>query len=148
MPFSVGETLAVSKLIKLIQENNSNATIVISSITETGHAEAKKTLQMADYHVYLPFDLGYIIRPILKRAMPDVVILAETDVWYNFLYIAKKLGAKCFTVNAKISERSFKRFNVFPFVAHRFFSLIDHFCLQDAVYQKRFYCLGIKCPGK
>ncbi|MEM1283702.1 MAG: glycosyltransferase N-terminal domain-containing protein, partial [Chlamydiota bacterium] len=53
---SVGETKAVSSLVRRLKKRFHNPLIIISSTTETGHAEAKKCLACADFHVYLPFD--------------------------------------------------------------------------------------------
>ena len=140
---SVGETKAVSSLVKTIRNQLDNPIIVISSITETGYAEAKRSLAYADYHVYLPLDLRFIIRPIIKRASPDLVILVETDFWYNFLKGAKDFGAVIALVNGKISERSFRRFQKVPFFTKKLFSFFNIFCLQSKHYQERFKALPI-----
>jgi 3-deoxy-D-manno-octulosonic-acid transferase len=140
---SMGETKAVTALIKAIREQLKDPIIVISNVTETGHAEAKRSLPMADYHVYLPLDLNFIIRPIIKRIAPDLVILAETDFWYNFLKSAKDSGAVIALVNGKISERSFNRFQKIPYFTKKLFSIFNLMCLQSNHYQKRFKALGI-----
>lgn len=137
---SVGETRAVIRLCKSL---SAKYTLLISSTTETGQMEAKRSLPFADYHVFLPFDLSFIIRPIVKRVMPDLVILTETDFWFHFLKAAKENGAKTMLVNGKISEQSTKRLKFFPFFTKRLFSLVDFFCLQNALYKERFLSLGV-----
>ncbi len=140
---SVGETKAIASLAKTLRKQLHNPIIVISSITETGHAEAKRTIHFADYHVYLPIDLRFIIRPIIKRTSPDLVILSETDFWYNFLKGAKDSGAIVALVNGKISERSFNRFKMTSFFTQKLFSAFNIFCVQSKHYQQRFKMLGI-----
>lgn len=140
---SVGETKAVSSLVKTIRNQFNNPIIVISNVSATGHAEAKRNIPFADYHVYLPVDLRFIINPIVKRAAPDLVILSETDFWYNFLRCAKEMGAVVALANGKISERSFKRFKTIPFFSKKLFSLFDVFCIQSKHYRERFEALGI-----
>ncbi len=115
-------------------------------MTETGHAEAKKSLPFVDHVVFLPFDLSWVVNPILKQIRPDLVILCETDFWYNFLSQSKKLGAKIVLVNGKLSERSQHRFKKYGFLSKRIFALIDLFCTQSKAYAQRFESLGI--PAK
>lgn len=140
---SVGETQAVSVLAKRLQEAIPNVTLVISSITETGHQEAKRILPFAAFHLFLPYDLGVLVKRAIRRMPPDLVLVAESDVWYRFLSEAKKAGAVTLVVNGKISERSCRRFAWVPFFARRLFSCVDAFCLQSALHQTRFLALGV-----
>lgn len=144
---SVGETKAIATVAKKLKERSDHPLILISSITETGHAEAIRSLPFADYHVYLPLDLSRIIRPIVRKLKPNLVIVTETDFWFNFLEEAKRQGAKIALINGKISERSLKRYKRFPSFTRPLFSLFDHFCVQSQHYTKRFLDLGIN-PDK
>lgn len=141
---SVGETKAIAALVKTMRKELKDPLIVISNITETGHAEARRSVPQADYHVYLPLDLRCVIRPILKRSSPDLVILSETDFWYNFLKGSKDAGASVALVNGKISERSMNQFMRVPFFSKKLFSFFNKFCVQNNHYQKRFSSLGIE----
>ncbi len=138
---SVGETKAIAALAKLIKD--SGAILLISSITETGHAEAKRSIPFADYFVFLPFDFSWIIKPIVKGVKPDLVICSETDIWYNFLKSAKKNKASNILVNGKISERSFKGLQVFSFFSKKLFGLLDLLAVQNEEYKQRFEQLGV-----
>ncbi len=139
---SLGETKAITPLVKSLRRELGNPIIVFSTTTETGHVEACRTVD-ADHHVYLPLDFGWVIRPIIRRTAPNLVVLCESDFWYNFLSASKECGAKIALVNGKVSSRSFKRFLKFPFVAESLFSPIDLFCVQSQLYGKRFESLGV-----
>lgn len=140
---SVGETNAVAALAKKLKNSPQNPLVLVSSGTETGHAEAKKSLAFADFHVFLPFDFSWIIKPIIRRVQPTQVILCETDWWYNFLQGCKGCGAQVIVVNGKISERSTRRFLKFSYFSRRLFDSIDLFCVQSRHYLQRFEKLGI-----
>lgn len=140
---SVGETKAVAPLAKLLKSSPKQPILVVSTITETGQAEAKRSIPEADFHIYLPFDFKLIINPIVKRVKPDMVILCETDFWYNFLKASKKAGAITAVVNGKISIRSQSRFNKVSFFTKSLFSKIDLFCIQSHHYKTRFLNLGV-----
>jgi len=140
---SVGETKAVALLAKRLKSELNNPIVVISSITETGHAEAKRSIPTADYHVYLPFDFRWSVKSIINRTRPDLVILCETDFWYNFLRFSKASGATIALVNGKVSPTSTKRFKRLSWLTKSLFNLIDLFGLQSRHYKERFLTIGI-----
>lgn len=140
---SLGETKAVAPFIQKLKELPNPPLVLLSTTTETGHSAGLKNVPQADYHVFLPFDFSYIIRPIVARVKPDFVILTETDFWYNFQMVAKKEGASLLVINGKLSERSFKRYARFHFLVDKLLGPIDHFYLQGELYKKRFAALGI-----
>ncbi len=140
---SVGETKAIAPLVKRLKATLANPIILISNTTETGHAEAQQSISCADHHVYLPFDFGWIIKPLIAKAVPDLVILSESDLWLNFLKTAKKNGAKIALVNGKISEKSMHRFARFPRFTQELLSHIDIFCVQNHQYSHRFEQLQV-----
>lgn len=140
---SVGETKAIAALVQQLKKSSSNIQLVISNITESGHAEAKRVINEADNYVYLPFDLPYIIRPIVRKVKPDLVIISESDFWFHFQDSCKEIGAKLVLVNGKISERSFRRYGMLPWLSGQLFYLFDLICCQSETYRRRFMDLGV-----
>lgn len=140
---SVGETKAVAALAKTIKAQPNNPIVIISTGTETGQAEARRSIPEADYHVYLPFDFYGVITPILNQVRPDTVLFCEGDLWYNFLRAAKNNGAHIAIVSGKMSERSASRYSKFPLFSRLMFGMVDLICLQSVHYKSRFEALGI-----
>ena len=140
---SVGECQAITSLVLRLTTELPNVVVVVSSITETGHAEAIKTLDMADYHVYLPYDFFISVRRVLSQCDPDVIILSEGDFWYRFLQQAKRKGRVVIVANGKISNGSLKRLKRIPFFSKRVLSLVDFFCVQSDLYKDRFRLLSV-----
>lgn len=139
---SVGETKAIVPLARELNRRYPDNPMIISSITETGHAEAKRSLPFADYHVYLPFDFCRLVKRMINKASPGVVILCESDFWFNFLHQARKSGASVILANGKMSERSMRRLSWVPFFSKRLFSLFDVLCVQNLLYRSRFIKAG------
>ena len=134
---SVGETKAAISLIRELQKRNPKAQIVLSCGTQTGLAEAKRTF--ADIDCFrLPFDSTWLMKPLVKNLAPTHFFLVETDLWPNLLYFLKKNSVPCSLVSAKMSERSFKRYKLFPAFAKYQMSHFDHICLQSDEYRKCF----------
>lgn len=136
---SVGEAKAVAPLVKKIQEHLPDIAIVFSATTETGLAEAKRSMPHLNHYFYLPLDFSWAIEELKKRIEPTLLILVESDFWYNLL----SLSPHVILVNGKISEGSAARFRLLPFFARKLFEHIDVFCLQSKRYASRFESLGI-----
>ncbi len=134
---SMGETRAVMQLVTELQKNHS---IVFSTTTETGLAEAKKLFPNIAGHFILPIDFSWTIRRLRKKINPRLLVLVESDFWYNLI----TLGApKVVLVNGKISERSANRFQKLRFLARKIFTPISLFCVQSENYKDRFCRIGI-----
>jgi 3-deoxy-D-manno-octulosonic-acid transferase len=140
---SMGETKAVAPLVEKLRQQMPNASIVISTTTETGLGEAKRSMPGLDQYFYLPLDFSWSIRRLVQRIKPDLLILVESDFWYNLVDQNKKVVL----VNGKISETSLSRFKFFSFFSKRLFARFDLFCLQSQRYARRFETLGID-PAK
>jgi len=141
---SLGETKAVAPLARLLKDYyGSDVEFVVSSGTATGRAEAHKVIPFCDYSFYLPLDFSWVVKPLVKRLRPDLLIISETDLWINFLSQCKSVGAKCFIVNAKMSERSCRRFEMTSIWSRKLFSLFDLIAAQSDHYRDRFLKVGV-----
>ena len=139
---SVGEARAAVPLLKKMKAHP-NASIVVSSVTETGHAEAKRCMKEADCHFFMPLDFSWIVKKTLQRIKPDVLIVVESDFWYHLMHFAKAQGTKVLLVNGKMSKRSLNRFLKLPFFTKKLFSEFDHLYVQSSRYKERFVQLGL-----
>lgn len=138
---SVGEAKAIIPLIQKM--HNDSIHWIFSSTTETGFDEVKRSLNVPHTQLYMPLDFNWIIRPLMRRVNPKLILISETDLWLNFLSAAKEQGGQIALVNGKISERSANRLQKVPFFAEPLLSMIDTFCVQDAHYADRFKSLGV-----
>jgi len=135
---SMGETKAVIPLVRKIQSEMPEALFYFSTTTETGQQEAKKSLSNLEACFFLPIDFSWIVKKLVSHVKPDILILVESDFWYNLLQAVPK----AVVVNGKISETSFKRFRRVPRFARKLFSRLSLFCLQSERYRDRFLQLG------
>ena len=140
---SMGETRAIIPLFRMIQESRPDAAIVLSTTTETGNAEAKRSMPDADAHFFLPLDFSWMVRRLMDRIRPTTLILCESDFWYHLLKLSKERGVKVALVNGKVSERSSNRFKRFKCFTTRIFSNFDILCVQSKCYRDRFLSMGI-----
>lgn len=140
---SMGETRAVIPFLELLRKDMPDACIFISSTTETGHAEAKRSLPGLAGYFFLPLDFSWVMRRSMKKLKPDILLLVEGDFWYNMM----KFAPKVILVNGKMSEKSARRFGLVPFFSKPLFSELDFLCVQSQRFADRFIHLGVD-PAK
>ncbi|MCM8793919.1 MAG: hypothetical protein NC898_05615, partial [Candidatus Omnitrophica bacterium] len=75
---SVGEVNASLPLWKSLREKYNHYRIVFSTITTTGNNLCKKLALPEEIVVYFPLDLSFIVRKVLKKIKPSLVIILET----------------------------------------------------------------------
>jgi 3-deoxy-D-manno-octulosonic-acid transferase len=102
---SVGEVLAVSGLVGEFTKRFTEYRVVVSTTTDTGQKLAR-TRFGAENVFYFPLDFAFAIRPYLRLLRLELIVIAETEFWPNFLRLAHASGARIAVVNARISDRS------------------------------------------
>lgn len=107
---SVGEVSAIHPLIRQLREAYPEACLMLSTGTESGNKIASERVLEASVTFFFPLDLSFVVRRVIRRVRPDLFILAETEIWPNFLRIVKEEGAKTMLANGRISERSSGRY--------------------------------------
>ncbi len=113
---SVGEVLALQNLIKKTKTEFVNYNIVVATGTKTGQETAKKKLgDIADYITYFPFDFPFCINSFINKTNPEVVIVAETELWPNFAYVMKKRNIPLYIVNGRMSDRTYGSYKKLSF---------------------------------
>ena len=138
---SVGEVLAVSGLVEQMHRAFPQHRVVISTTTDTGRDLACKRFG-AENVFYFPMDFAFAIRPYLQTMQPEMVVLAETEFWPNFLRLAHATGARIAVVNARISDRSWPRYQRFRWALRRMLVNVDIFLAQTEEDSARLKSIG------
>jgi 3-deoxy-D-manno-octulosonic-acid transferase len=108
---SVGEVLAVSRLVKTLDAALPNYVIVVSTTTRTGQTLARERFGR-NRVFYCPLDLHWAVRAYLNALRPKLLILAETEFWPNLLSGCFHRKIPVAVVNARISDRSWPRYQM------------------------------------
>jgi len=106
---SVGEVLAVSRLVKTLDAEFPGYFVAISTTTRTGQALARERFGR-NRVFYCPLDLPWAVRAYLRARKPAMLVLAETEFWPNLLSGCFRRGIPVVVVNARISDRSWPRY--------------------------------------
>lgn len=114
---SVGEVNAIEKLIKKTRTVFPDINIVVTTGTNTGQELAHKKLDdTVNLVTYFPFDTPSCVNRFLDNIKPDIILIAETEIWPNMALECKKRNIKLCIINGRISDRtynSYKKFKMF-----------------------------------
>ena len=141
---SVGEVNLLAPLLKMIEQQRPEWECVISTTTATGMALAKKKYpQQHRSSTARWISLGRS-SAAMRRIRPDVLVLAELELWPNLIRAAKRHGAKVAVINGRLGEKSFRGYRrIRPLVAG-LLRQIDLLAVQDETYAERFRALGAR----
>lgn len=140
---SVGETNALENLIKTIRKEFPNSKLVYTTGTWTGQDIAKKKLSdYTDLITYFPADFPCVLKKFFDKVNPKRVLIAETEIWPNFAIECKKRGIKLYTINGRISDSTFKSYNMFRFIFKPFLNLYTGIFTQSTDDNNKFLKLG------
>lgn len=140
---SVGEVLAVRPLVEAWLKKQPNKRLLITTMTPTGAEQVEKTFPFAE-HRYLPMDWAFSVKKALKVLTCPQLLIVETELWPNLLKYAKRQGVKIDVVNARMSERSYLKYQKFPSISRVLFALPDSFLAHAKDDGQRFQQLGAK----
>ena len=137
---SVGEVLAVSGLVTELSRFSEHQ-VFVSTTTDTGQKLARKRFGEENVF-YFPLDFAFAIRPYLQALRPQLIVIAETEFWPNFLRLAKEAGARIAVVNARISDRSFPGYRRLRRWLTRVLANVDLFVTQTDEDRRRLLEIG------
>ena len=140
---SVGEVIAVAGLVAEMRRNFPSHRLCVSTTTDTGQQLARKRFGEENVF-YFPLDFAFAIRPYLRALRPELVVLAETEFWPNFLRLAHGSGARIVVVNARISDRSWPSYKRFQWVWRRVLAQVDMFLAQTEEDRMRLQSIGVE----
>lgn len=103
---SVGETIAAGPLVRRLLARNLGAAILMTAMTDTGLAQARKMFGDNVSYAYAPFDTVGSIRRFLDRTRPRILVILETEIWPNMILQCQRQQVPVFLINARLSERS------------------------------------------
>ena len=142
---SVGEANAALPLAKKIKQEFPQVSLVVSTTTNTGQKVARSSYaHIADLVFYFPFDWRWTVRRALRHIDPSVVLLTETELWFNFIRESYKRDARVCIVNGRLSERSYKHYSWAKRFMKRMLSYVDLALMQTNADATRLMSLGAR----
>ncbi len=107
---SVGETRAAAPLVQALRQRFPTHTILLTHMTPTGRETGRQLFGDSVMQAYLPYDYPCAIRRFLRHFRPTAGLLLETELWPNLAHVCKRQNTPLLLVNARLSERSARRY--------------------------------------
>ena len=139
---SVGEMLAVAPLLEALHADPA-VEVYLTTTTSTGYALARERYPSLVAGIgYFPVDWWLFSRRAWQRIAPDMVILTEGERWPEHIHQAKVRGVPVLAVNARLSDRSFRRMLKFRGLVGPLLGGITRVLAGSAMDAERFRALG------
>ena len=128
---SVGEILSIVPLVEKLENNKKIKQILITSNTLSSskilfNLKLKKTI-----HQFFPIDTNYHTKKFLDYWKPSLAIFVDSEIWPNMVTNIKKRPISLMLMNARITQKSFRRWKIFPLNAKKIFQKFD-VCLSSS----------------
>lgn len=140
---SVGETQAALPLVQALLERHPDQPILVTTTTPTGSERVRALFGERVEHVYLPYDLPGAVRRFLDAVRPRIALVMETELWPNLFRACARRGIPVLVLNARLSERSFRRYRRFAALSRGTLADIRHLAAQGERDARRFLDLGM-----
>lgn len=130
---SLGEAKALKPILELLKTED----VKITTITQTGQNEAKKyeaDVKFLPYEMFLPF--------WIKKQ--KLLVVLEAELWYMLFVMARRSGTRVVMLNARISDKSVKKYLQFSWFYKRLLANVEMIYAQSEVDKNRFLALGAK----
>ena len=124
---SVGEVKSILPIITELEKNENNLEFLITTVTlSSGNLVSQEIRHFKNLqHRYFPFDINFLINKFIFLWKPDAVFLVDSEIWPNLIINLKKNKIPCAIINARITDKSFKRWMMFKHTARKIFNLLD-----------------------
>jgi 3-deoxy-D-manno-octulosonic-acid transferase len=139
---SVGEVGASIGLLNKLKAEYPQSPLILSTITDTGQRVALEKAPEGTTVVYLPFDVRFILYRCLRRTMPRLFIVIETELWPNIFRTFSRKGVPILVLNGRISEKSAEGYRRISFFMKKVFSCVSVFGMQGQVDADRVSYIG------
>jgi 3-deoxy-D-manno-octulosonic-acid transferase len=136
---SMGEVHAILPLARQLKKRYPQKKLAISTMTKTGLAAAEK---VADVACFVPLDVAPCLSRFFHAMRPELLIVAETELWPGMLHFARRRAVPVVFVNARMSQRSIQRYRVVMPLFRSVLASVRQVVAQSDVDAQRFTELG------
>ena len=140
---SLGEVQAAAPLVRALLNDYPDYRVVLTTTTPAGSQQVRRLFGDSVFHIYLPWDLPGAIQRFHEPLNPRVLILLETELWPNLITLSARFGCRCLLVNARLSQRSARRYGYVEFFTAQVINQLQHVLCQSAADAQRFARLGV-----
>ena len=139
---SVGEARAAEPLVRALQALLPGHRLLVTCTTAAGRETIRQVYAEAVLSAYLPYDYPESVQGFLGHFRPRLGVLMETEVWPNLLHACAAAGVPVLLANARMSEKSERRYRRFSALTAPAFGALAAVCAQSRADAERLAGLG------
>ena len=140
---SVGEVITAAPVIRQMRADYPSHTLVVTTMTATGAERVKSLFGNSVVHHFLPIDYPGAMKRFVRSLSPELLVLAETELWPNMLYAASEHNVPVVMINARLSDKAFSRYARFHQLTRDMLIRINWIAAKSGEDAKRFRSLGV-----
>ena len=152
---SVGETVSIMALLEALCRIDPDLHVLMTTGSVASQQLLAQRLQENGLsgrvlHQFVPFDVPRWLRRFLDHWRPDAMALVESELWPNLIACAGQHGIPMALVNARLSARSYRRWQKLPGLARLMlgrFRWITARSDEDADRLRALGATGVDTPG-
>ena len=139
---SAGDLLSLQPMMKELKARLPGCCIIVTTITNSGLAMARKRLAEADVVCHAPYDLFGATRRAVSALRPDLLVLEYTEIWPNLIRAARKAGVRIALTNGRFNPEKMSRYRLFFRAISNPLRRIDCFLMRSDEEAERVLALG------
>jgi len=122
---SVGEFLSIIPLIEKLEKNKKIDQILITTSTLSSSKVFSQFKFQKTIHQFFPIDTNFMSKKFLNYWQPSLAVFIDSEIWPNMLFNIKKKSITTILLNARITNKSFKRWKIFKNFSKKVFQCFD-----------------------
>ena len=140
---SLGELASARWLVMALMAARPGLTLVVTANTLTARQLVRDWAVPGVTARLAPLDLGFVLRAFLDRHRPRALISLEAEFWPLRFALCARLGIPVVLMGARMSERSFRRWQKRAGLARAMLGGIRLASTQEAGSRQRLLALGV-----
>ena len=121
---SVGELMSIVPVIRKLEKNKKIKNILLSTSTTSSAKIFNKLKLKKTSHIYFPLDNNFIVKRFINYWQPGLAIFIDSEIWPNMFRNLHMKDIPIIIMNARITKRSFNKWQIFPNFAKHVFGKI------------------------
>jgi 3-deoxy-D-manno-octulosonic-acid transferase len=124
---SIGECLSILPLIDEINNRNRSIDFLVTTVTLSSAKILEDKLNQYSNisHRFFPLDVAILAEKFLFFWKPDLVCFVDSEIWPNFLFKIKEKNIPLLLINARITKKTFNKWNIIPNFTKKVFNNFD-----------------------
>ena len=144
---SVGEAISAEILIKRLLDGRPGLSVLLTTGTVSSANLLQGRLPDRAFHQFVPIDRPDCVSRFLDHWRPDCAFWLESELWPNLVDGVARRSIPAALINARLSERSFRRWSMAASLARRLIGAFDVVLPGDGKSGERYAALGARAIG-